>query len=168
MKKWSEILEENKDDVMQNMVDAFKQAEGGMSGWHVGVEIDQAGNIWTTGILSQGSQSESSWKGETFIIDWISTWNVDYEEENFLDDADYAYLKDEFEQYKKDNDDEYLILREWMINNHSDILENWDRIAKEVEVDGYYDNVQDKLDQIIENQKEYESYKCEDAEFKSF
>ena len=99
---------------------------------------------------------------------WINTWNVDYEEENFLDDSDYTYLKDEFEQYKKDNDDEYLILREWMINNHSDILENWDRLAKEVEVDGYYDNVQDKLDQIIENQKEYESYKCEDAEFKSF
>lgn len=168
MKKWSEILEENKDDIMQKMVDAFKKAEAGMSGWHVGVEIDQAGNIWTTGILSQGSQSESSWKGETFIVDWISTWNVDYEEENFLDDADYAYLKEEFEQHKKDTDDEYLILREWMINNHSDILENWDRIAKEVEVDGYYDNVQDKLDQIIENQKEYESYKCEDAEFKSF
>ena len=69
MKKWSELMEENKDDIMQNMVDAFKQAEGGMSGWHVGVEIDQAGNIWTTGILSQGSQSESSWKGETFIVD---------------------------------------------------------------------------------------------------
>ena len=45
-----------------------------------------------------------------------------------------------------------------MINNHSDILENWDRIAKEVEVDGYYDNVQDKLDEIIKNQKDAESF----------
>ena len=158
MKKWAELMEENREKITDCMIKAFKEAEGCMSGWHVGVEMDELGNVWTTGVLYQGSQSKSSWIGKTTIIDWIAAWNLDYEEENIFENKDYAYLKQEFKNYKIDNDDEYAILRSWMLENHSDILDIWDQAVRDMTIDGFYDEIDDKLNEIIRNQKEYDSY----------
>jgi len=157
MKKWSEIMKENKEEILVKMVDAFKEAEGGMSGWHIGIEIDQDGDVWTTGILSSGSQSVESWEGKTTIVTWINTWNVDYDDRDFLSDPDNAYLEAEFDDYKKVTDDELLPFEDFMMTEHPEILEVWDAQAIEVEIDAFYDNAADLLDNEISLQIETES-----------
>jgi len=167
MKKWSELMEENKDVIIEKMVEAFKEAEGGMSGWHNGVEMDQDGDVWTTGIMSQGSQSQSSWEGKTFIIDWIKTWNSEYDEyetlKNNLPECDDIY--NAFEQFKVDEDDEYAYFRDFMREKYPEKLEQWDDETKQFEIDSYEEYARDLLDDVIDRQKEQEKYEGKDAQY---
>ena len=165
--KWSKLMEENREVIVEKMVEAFKEAEGGMSGWSIGVEMDQDGDVWTTGLMSQGSQSESSWKGETTIIDNIGSWNLDYDEMELLKAKlpDFQDLYDEFEQHKIDEDDEWISLSSFMSERYPNTLNEWNDEMTSFEVDTFGDYASEKLDNIIRMQKEHETYEGEDAQF---
>ena len=167
MRKWSELMEENKDVIVKKMVEAYEKAESNMSGWHFDIEMDQDGDVWTSGLLSRGSQSQSSWEGKTFIVVSIDTWVFDYDEmqtlNNNLPECNDIY--EAFEQHKIDQDDEYASFRDFMNENYPEKLWQWDDEAKQFEIDSYEEYARDKLRDIIRNQKEYESYKGEDAQF---
>ena len=159
MKKWSELMEENREVIIEKMVAAFEEAEGGMPSSSIGVEIDQDGDVWTTGMMSRGNQSESSWEGKTTIVDNINAWTFDYNELDELNSnlPELNYIKEAFEKYKIEEDDEYASFRMFMINNHIGKLDEWDREAFQLELDSFRDNANDRLNTIIENQKQNES-----------
>ena len=156
MKEWSELMQEKSELIVEKMVEAFKEAEGGMSGWHVGVEMDEDGDVWTTGIMSEGSQSESSWKGETTVIDWIKAWELEYDELDMLTFPENKEIQATFEQAKLDDEDLYF--RDWMSDNYPDKLKEWDKDARQCEIDSFEEYAGDKLDDIIRMQKEHENY----------
>ena len=174
MKKWSELMEENRETIVEKMVDAFKEAESGMSGWHNGIEMDQDGDVWTTGIMSQGSQSESSFNGRTFIIDWIDTWEADYSTDE-LRDADE--LKAQYAEYEKMIEDaekndaypEFGSFFDFLNEKYFELYQEVNnRIIKgntEFEISEYWEYAETKLDGIIKNQKYEESYEGEDAQY---
>ena len=174
MRKWSELMEENKDLIVEKMVDTFKEAEGGMSGWQIGVEMDQSGDVWTTGIMSQGSQSQSSWEGKTFVIDWIKTWEADYSTDDLIYDSE---LKDQYTEYEQlitdaHKNDEYPEFNSFcdFLNDHyfelyREVSDRLTQTYKQFEIDEYWEVANNNLEDIIEKQKEYETYKGEDAQF---
>jgi len=174
MEKWSELMEENREAIVEKMVEAFKEAEGGMSGWQNGVEMDQDGEVWTTGIMSQGSQLESSFNGRTFIVDWIKTWEADYSTDE-LRDADE--LKEQYTEYEKTIEDaekndeypEFDSFFDFLNDRYFELYKEVDaRIIqdnKEFEISEYREYANDKLDDIIKMQKDSEKYEGEDAQF---
>lgn len=167
MKLWSELMKENREVIVEQMVEAFKEAESVISGWHVGVEMDQSGDVWTTGIMNQGSQSQSSWEGKTFIINWVKTWESDYS----MDELENAEeLKDQFTEYEQlindanENDEypEFQSFYEFLDDRYFELYrEVSSRITqdnKEFEISEYWEIANEKLDEIIEQQKNYETY----------
>jgi len=166
MRKWSELMKENREKIADKMVEAFKEAEGGMSGWHVGVEMDQDGGVWTTGTLSQGTQSESSWKGETTIIDWIGTWNADYSTDELKDAEE---LKEQYAEYEQLRDDEekgdeypefdsfYDFLNDRYFELLQEVSSRIIQDNKDFEISEYWGYAQDKLNDIIRQQRDSEA-----------
>ena len=172
MRKWSELMEENREAIVEKMVDAFKDAEGGMSGWFTGVEMDQDGEVWTTGTMSQGSQSQSSWEGKTFVVTSIPSWSVDVPSFEVEGMKQLTELRKEYDEIANDDDFIYTSFYEWLADEYQEqLIEAENELTddtRDCTISNYWGVAADDLSEIIENQKEYESYKCEDAEFKSF
>ena len=80
------------------------------SGWRYDIETDLQ-EIWLTGALSQGSQSMSSWNGETFILCHIPMVQEPNENWFNIDDIDIT-------QEEKERIESYL-------NIEIDELSNW-------------------------------------------
>lgn len=154
-------MEKNYEAIVEAMVQAYEMAEGGMSGWTYAVEMNQNGDVWASGPFSQGSQSQSSWLGETIIIKHIGSWDVEVESAEVENHADLQEMRKEYEEI--DNLDEIdMTFYEWLSEHHQDerISAGNDIFAenKSNEIANYYDIARDYLDEIIEQQKEQDEY----------
>lgn len=149
---WAEIMEANRDSIIEKMVQAKKESEGTMSGWSVDVEIDEKGEVWTTGLMSQGSQSMSSWNGETFIVASVKSWTVEIDESECIKSE--PSLLAEFEAQK---DDELGYEYEWefMQAKYPEIVKEWQDQATEFEVESYAEEADAILDRRIEEERLY-------------
>jgi len=156
-KTWSQLMEENSELIIEEMVNAKREAESTLSGWRVGVEMDEDGNVWTTGILSCGSQSETSFNGKTNIIDWVGVWELDYNEMEILHDPENIEILEAFELAKISEDNEDLYLLEWMEKNYPNKLQEWDTTIREYEIDGFEEDARFKLLELISQQKSHET-----------
>ena len=101
---WSELMEANRDKIEETIREAKKETYGTMQGWHVDVEMDEDGEVWTSGLASQGSQSMSSYNGETFIVCYIESWEVDTNESEDIKHHEKLYA--EYLAQKEDEDGE--------------------------------------------------------------
>lgn len=170
MKKWSELMEANRDVIIEKMVEAYEKAEGGMSGWHYNIEMDQNGDVWIDGLLSQGSQSMSPWKGETAVITSISTWQIECPSFEVEKSDQLIELKKEYDELFNENNDDFLYTSfyEWLADEHQEKLieaenELTDILRKE-EISAYWETAADDLDYIIKREKECEPTKTESVQ----
>ena len=149
---WSAILEANRESIEAKILEAKKEAHDTMQGWRFDVEINQAGEPWTAGPHSTGSQSMSSWKGETFIVCTIKSWTAEVNESEDIkyDDVLYPeYLA------QKDTDDGYETAYEFMVAKHPDVLQEWQDTARDYEISEF--DAGEILDRAIEEQRMLEN-----------
>ena len=117
--KWTEIMENHSDKIIEKMIQAKRESEGTMQGWSVGVEMDGDGDVWTTGLMSQGSQSASSFNGETYNVTAIQSWKAEYDEAEFFTTEDDDTLEKEYKKYKEE---EGSSVRTFMLDKHPNKL----------------------------------------------
>jgi hypothetical protein len=155
MKKWSEILRDNSEAILNMMVQAKGETEGTMQGWHIDVEMNEKGEVWTTELFSVGSQSMSSWKGETFIVCSVQSWIAEVNESENI-----RHYKELFDEYlaQEEAEDGYDTEWEFMQEKHPDILEEWKKDMIEYEIEAYKEEADYILDNIIEEQEQQEIY----------
>jgi hypothetical protein len=155
--KWSEIIEAKRDEIEEKCREAYKDSintNGSLSGWSFGVEIDET-DVWSFGPTSQGSQSMSSFNGESHVVASFgcsSIWDCGFDmAKEFIDCADgkIAYPEDwsEMEGYEKDK---------WFHANHPEIvseaIENCiDSLCEDFDPDT-------AIDEDIAQCKQYEEY----------
>jgi hypothetical protein len=151
--KWSEILEANSDKIIAAMVQAKRKAHHSMSGWHVDVEMDKSGEVWTGGLASCGSQSMSSWNGETFVIASIGTWVTEINEQDWIDNV--PELNEEYEAQMEDEDG-FEYAWEFMQEKHPETWSEWKNEGLENEIEMYEEQASYNLDEIIAQQKQRE------------
>lgn len=147
---WAKIMEDNRDAIEEKIQQAKAETFETMQGWHVDIEIDESGDVWTTELFSHGSQSMSSYKGETFIVCSIGSWTVELDEAEEIkhDEKLYAeYLT------QKDTDDGYYTTSEFMNAKYPDTLEEWVNDAKNFELSEF--NPSEYLDRAIEDERAY-------------
>ena len=150
---WSELMEANRDKIEETIREAKKETYGTMQGWRVDVEMDEDGEVWTSGLASQGSQSMSSYNGETFIVCSIESWEVDTNESE-----DIKYHKELYAEYlaQKEDEDGYEYAWEFMENKYPEIRKEWQNDAKQYELDEF--DPSKYLDRTMEDEKEYSEY----------
>ena len=149
---WSEIMEANRDSIIEKMVQAKKESQGCMSGWSVDVEIDENGECWVGGLLSQGSQSMSSWNGETFVVESVKSWDVEINEEEDIKSEPGIYAE-YLAQREEDDGHEYAY--QFMSDKYPEKIVEWVKVAIEYEIDAYAEEAYRILDRRIEEEKEY-------------
>lgn len=142
-------MEAKRDEIEKAIKQAKKESEGCMQGWHVDVEIDEA-DVWVTGLMSCGSQSGSSFNGESYIVTSVNSWKPEIDEGELIttEPAIYAeYLA------QKDHNDGYESACEFMEKKYPAKLEEWKDEAIEFEVDET--DVSEILDYAIEQAQNY-------------
>jgi len=150
---WVKVMEDNREAIEDAIKLAKAESYNTMQGWHVDVEINEQGEAWTGGLASQGSQSMSSYNGETFIVTHVESWQVEINElESIRND------KKLYSEYKAqmDNDDGYDSAWEFMKNVNPDIRQEWLENAKEFEIDEF--DAGELLNRVIEDEREYSKY----------
>lgn len=148
---WVKIMEDNRGKIEEALVQAKRETEGCMQGWHADVEIDEDGDVRITELFSCGSQTMSSWEGETFIVTGIETWTVDVDE---LEEIKYhPELLAEFEAAAglKLKQTDYSMVFDFLEKNHPTISTEWKYYAIERELSEY--DAEEELDRIIEDAK---------------
>ena len=148
---WAEIMEQNRETIEETIQQAKRETFGTMQGWHVDIEINKKGESWTTELFSTGSQSMSSWKGETFIVTHINSWNIEIDELEEIKHDEKLYT--EFLSQKED-DDGYYYAYEFMREKYPEVLQEWKNEIRDYE-DSEFD-AGEILDRVIE---EYEAYR---------
>lgn len=155
------LKEDNREAIEEKILEAKKETNGTMQGWHVDVEIDENGKVWTGDLFSVGSQSMSSWKGETFIVCNSKSWNAEgslnVEQEMKYND-NQKYLT-EYQKQKEEgeiNESAY----DFMSENYPEILEQWEDENEEAEEDWIMSEFDPSeiLDQAIEDERAYRQY----------
>ena len=144
---WSEIMEANRAAIIEKMLEAYRDACHPMSGWHTGVEMNEDGEVWATGLASQGSQSMSSWNGETFVVKEYQTWEPELDFESMIlgDTDEFVAL------YKKAiaDKDVWNSHRIWLKEYYPAKITEYEQMLEDAEVDAYAETVEDVLDEII-------------------
>ena len=150
---WVKIMEDNRDKIEETIREAKKETYGTMQGWHVDVEMDEDGEVWTSGLASQGSQSMSSWEGKTYVICSIESWNIEIDESEDIKYNEKLYA--EF-QAQKEDENGYEYVYEFMREKYPDILQEWQNDAKDYELSEF--DPSEYLDRAMEDEKEYSKY----------
>lgn len=150
---WAKIMEDNREAIEEKILEAKKETNGTMQGWHVDVEINEKGEAWTSGPNSVGSQSMASWKGETFIVTHVNSWEVDTNE---AEDIKYhEKLNAEF-QAQQEDENGYEYEWEFMENKYPEIREQWRNDARDFELDEF--DPREILDRVIEDEENFHRY----------
>lgn len=150
---WVKIMEDNSETILEAIKLAKKESYNTMQGWHVDVEINEQGEVWTGGLASVGSQSMSSYNGETYIVCHIDSWEVDIDESE--DIKHHEELNAEF-QAQQEDENGYEYAWEFMENKYPDIRQEWVNDARDFEISEFDANYY--LDLAIENEGNYNNY----------
>jgi len=150
---WVKVMEDNRDTIEETIREAKKEACGCMQGWHIDVEIDENGKSWTTELFSHGSQSMSSWKGETFIVCSIKSWEIELDESDEITHDEKLYP--EFLS-QKDDEDGYYSASDFMRTKYPDTLEKWRKDIGDFELSEF--DPSELLDIAIENEENFHRY----------
>lgn len=150
---WVKVMEDNRDAIEETIREAKKETYETMQGWHVDVEIDKNGKAWTGDLLSTGSQSMSSYNGETFIVCGIQSWEVDCNEQ---EDIKYDEKLNAEYLAQKDDEDGYEYAWEFMENKYPEIRKQWQQDAIDFEISEF--DPRELLDRAIENERAYRQY----------
>lgn len=146
---WAEIMEANREGIISKMVQAKKETEGTMQGWGVDVEINETGDCWVGGLISQGSQSMSSYKGETFIVTTVNSWEVDVNEEEAIKNEP-KMLEEYLAQQNEEFGFEYAY--QFMAEKYPEKVEEWRKETVQYEIDAYEEEADNLLDHLIERE----------------
>jgi len=158
---WVKIMEENREAIEEKILQAKKETFETMSGWHVDVEMNEQGEVWTGDMMSTGSQSMSSYKGETFIITSVKSWrtecNLDVEQEmKYNDNQKY------FNEYKTQQEEDIIneSAYDFMYENYPEILKQWEEEQEEAEKDEEINELDtgEILDRAIEEERAYHQF----------
>lgn len=160
MKKWSELMRDNKGTIIEEMIQSFIEAEDEPLGTSISVEIDHDGNVWRTGALECNTQSTTSWKGESFVVVSIGAWELDYNMYDLLENnlPEYNDIYDEFKKYSKHC--KYISesdLSDFMLQNYPDVLDKWNRDEYTYTIESFEEDVQERFEALLEDQIEIES-----------
>ena len=150
---WVKIMEDNRDKIEETIREAKKETYGTMQGWHVDVEMDEDGEVWTSGLASHGSQSMSGWEGKTYIVCSIESWNIELDEDEEIkhDEKLYAeYLA------QKEDENGYEYAYEFMRKKYPDVLQEWQENAKDYELSEF--DPSELLDRAIEDERVYHQF----------
>jgi len=147
---WAEIMEVNRETIEETIRQAKQETYGCMQGWHVDVEINKKGESWTTDLFSSGSQTMSSWKGETYIVCSIKSWSLDYD----LYEA-VKWEKEIYNEYlsQKDNEDGEDDLYYFLEKFYPEKLEEYDENEKDAELSEF--DPSEILDEAIKEENMY-------------
>ena len=150
---WVKVMEDNRDAIEETIKLAKEETFNTMQGWHVDIEIDENGKVWTTELFSHGSHSMSSHKGETFIVCRVNSWEIELDESEDIKHEEVLYP--EF-LAQKDDDDGYENASEFMQAKYPDILQEWVDNARDFEISEF--DASELLDNAIEEQRAYHQF----------
>ena len=153
---WVKVMEDNSEAILTAITLAKKESYGGMSGWHVDVEISESGEVWTGGLASQGSQSMSSFNGETLVITQVESWEVEIDEEYSIKTEKKIYA--EYQAQEEDGYDAW----EFMKNNYPDIRQDWINETRDYEISEF--DAMDIYDRALEDQQNLELMYADERE----
>jgi hypothetical protein len=151
---WAKIIEENREKILEKMIEGKKEAYSSCQGWHLDVEMDAEGNVWTTDLLSHGSQSMSSWKGETLVVCSIGTWDVDLDHDDYVKNDEL--LSSEYEAAKAAVEAEggYLSAYDFVQETCPEKEAEWEQEERDWVIEAFeMDDADRILDESIECEK---------------
>jgi len=150
---WIEIIEASRERILDCAVQAKKDTYGTMQGWHVDVEMNKNGECWVTGLESSGSQSISSYKGETFIVMGVDSWEIDTDYEGMIKDN-----KDLYKEFLGQKEEGYEYAYKFIQEKYPEIYKEWEDDTVDYEVDEFREVANMLIDGRIENETEYETH----------
>ena len=154
MEKLRSLVIENQDKIKDEILKAYEEAEDLWESWRIDIQIDDNGEVWATGALSQGSQTMSSWKGETHVVASVHGWqvggnNYDYDfKEDIKYQDNYDKIIADFEEAEEK--DEAWDLYEFVQVNYPEVIENMDSEYREyLFSDEFHEQAHRKIDEFI-------------------
>lgn len=124
---WPEIMEENKEKIIEKMIEAQKEAcRPNLQGWRYDVEMDRHGEVWTAGPFSNG-QSISSWEGKTLIVWSVKTWSIDIDHDICLENDNELYEDFKKKQKEAEENDDYLTAYDYTQEHHPEKEKEWEQ-----------------------------------------
>ncbi len=147
---WAKIMEENKEKIMEKIIECnTEEALGGLQGWHYDIEMDPQGDVWIAGPFSNG-QSMSSWKGETYVICSIRTWELEIDHAHWIDTAGDEEMK---AKYEKKRDEEGYDAFSFLDEFYPEKIKEWEKEEVEWLREDVYREAEMLFDQAVENEK---------------
>lgn len=104
MSKWIKVIESKREEIIEALKEAIKKAHGQMQGRVISVEIDED-DVWVNGLMSQNSQSISSFNNESYVVHSVESWEC----ENFHEDSSEEEIEEEIKFIIDDTDFEQII-----------------------------------------------------------
>ena len=160
MIKWSEIIDKNKEQLITELENAFKEAVDCRYMQHV-VEIYQDGKIRTwTCVAGSHSFSFDSWTGESLVVGTFCFQNLDTE----VTEEDFRRHMTEEEQTEAEiqAEEENRTFEGYIYSsgNYEDLIEEVETEWLEWYKDEYaYSEAERVLDEAITTESNYEEYK---------
>lgn len=150
---WKQILENNRDEIEEKMVELYREWEGNNQDVHEGLGITRQGELFTWTYVGNYSEPESTWNGTDLCIATFSAWdwtdsNGDWKNIALScaeDGAEKEKLMQRFEE------EEELSELELLRKEFPDLYEYIKDTEIDAEMDSYRENVSEMLDEIMRN-----------------
>jgi len=164
MDKWIKLIEENRDEILEKMEEALKQAFEAKSGVFE-VILDEDGKVDIANYVSENTTDGDVWTGKAISIRRFNA--EDYYKGMSLEDTDLEDLKrilkdipnglEAIEKYQKEHEE--FDINEFLDSLDPEIKEQLINIVFENEVDWYSAEFDVDLDLYIEQLEEIENSK---------
>lgn len=162
-RKWIKLIEENRDEILEKMEEALKQAFEAKSGVFE-VILDEDGKVDIANYVSQNTTDGAVWAGKAIAIRRFDA--EDYYKGMSLEDTDLEDLKrilkdipnglEAIEKYQKEHEE--FDINEFLDSLDPEIKEQLINIVFENEVDWYSAEFDVDLDLYIEQLEEEEKF----------
>jgi hypothetical protein len=153
MSTWKELIKEHENEIYEAIKDAKKNTFGCQNFSHMDVEMDDTGDVCTTGLHSQNWQTQSSYFGKTIRLAIVYGWDVD-DNNDLTDWLDTVNLRDACKAALDDNYPMGSDIMGWLSDAHPDLVETCRKAlkdtknnARDYEIDEYMGYVD--IDAII-------------------
>lgn len=156
MENLVKLAEEKREEIIAEIIQAYKDADrSDLSGWKIDVCIDDDGEVFATGLMSQNSMLKGQFEGSVSTIAVVPTHNL---LDNFNLTEAIRYRSDYEELYKKYEDSDYYNFYDFIADEYSEIKEELENEYIEFMEDEIQRWAEQKFDEFIDDAEQVIGY----------
>ena len=153
--KWSELIENNYDEIVKKMIKAFESAEGMSEEIQSRVLINRFGEIWND-YATEHDENEFI-PDDHFVVASIAGWKLDYNLFDLVETTeDFGWIVDEYNLFKQNNVDDAIQFSDFAEQNYYAEFNHWHNTLLDIDAEKFQPVAKEQLDEIIEQRRQQE------------